>query len=186
MLRTCFIVKPGGTEIRDKRDCYTKYGNNCSKFTPDCSDNKNGWELGQFRHMCRGFWEFSVTLLMSEPAQWANDDDASGFERRRGLRVRQQRPVKIFDSRTNRYFGGQTEDISATGLRIELPSYAPVRQGETLNIHVGLSSRGESLANRRQMIPVRIVWVDRGRAEGATMEAGVEFLASISAHLDAA
>jgi c-di-GMP-binding flagellar brake protein YcgR len=125
---------------------------------------------------------------MSEPAQWSNeDDDANGFERRRGLRVRQQRPVKIFDSRTNRYFGGQTEDISATGLRIELPAYAPVRQGETLNIHVGLSSSGESLANRRQMIPVRIVWVDRGGADqGGKMEAGVEFLASISARLDAA
>jgi len=125
-----------------------------------------------------------MTLLMTKPARAAHDDDAKGYERRRGLRVRQQRPVKVYESTTARYFGGRTEDVSSTGLRLELPAYAPLREGETLNVHVGLSSRGESLANRRQMIPARVVWVSR--APGGTMEAGVEFLASIAAHLDAA
>ncbi len=127
-----------------------------------------------------------MTLLMQEPADTLNDDDDASHERRRGLRVRQKRPVKVYESTTARYFGGQTEDISTTGLRIELPAYAPLREGETLNIHVGLSNRGESLANRRQMIPARVVWVSRSPEKGATMEAGVEFLASIAAHLDAA
>lgn len=115
----------------------------------------------------------------------ANADTIS--ERRRGLRVRQNRPVKIFEPLGSRYFGGQTGDISATGLRIELPACATVRPGETLSIHVGLSHRGETLANRRQMIPVRVVWVNRDPGgKGATLEAGVEFLANIAARRDAA
>lgn len=110
-------------------------------------------------------------------------------ERRRGLRIRQQRPVKIFEPIGARYFGGQTEDISATGLRIELPAYATVREGETLSIHVGLSHKGQTLANRRQMIPARVVWVRRSGSRGnrpGTIEAGVEFVTSIAARLDAA
>lgn len=125
-----------------------------------------------------------MTLLMPQTDRYEEQDDAC--ERRRGLRVRQQRPVKIFESMTGRYFGGQTEDISSTGLRLELPAYAPIREGETLNIHVGLSKNGGSLANRRQMIPARVVWVSRTLEGGAKVEAGVEFLASIAAHLDAA
>ena len=115
----------------------------------------------------------------------ANADTIS--ERRRGLRVRQNRPVKVFEPLGSRYFGGQTGDISSTGLRIELPAYAAVRPGETLSIHVGLSHRGETLANRRQMIPVRVVWVNRDHT-GASgkLEAGVEFLANIAARRDAA
>lgn len=131
-------------------------------------------------------------LLISQPYdQTVLDDDASlagdGTERRRGLRIREQRPVKIFAGAAAKYFGGQTEDISATGLRIELPSYAPVQPGDTLSIHVGLNGKGQTLANRRQMIPARVVWVNRGdhRIAG-TLEAGIEFLASIAAHLDAA
>ena len=112
-----------------------------------------------------------MTLLLSESMELANDDvmsdetsDAS-FERRRGLRVRQQRPVKVYETTTARYFGGRTEDVSTTGLRIELPAFAPIREGETLNIHVGLSNTGESLANRRQMIPARVVWINRRLSE---------------------
>ena len=110
-------------------------------------------------------------------------------ERRRGLRIRQHRPVKIFEPTGSRFFGGQTEDISSTGLRIELPAFATVREGDTISVHVGLSSKGQSLANRRQMIPARVVWVRRSgfRTERpGTIEAGVEFASSIAAHLDAA
>ena len=88
-------------------------------------------------------------------------------ERRRGLRIRQHRPVKVFEPLGARYFGGQTDDISATGLRVELPAFATVREGETLSIHVGLSRKGESLANRRQMLPARVV---RPPWDGATSE----------------
>lgn len=105
-------------------------------------------------------------------------------ERRRGLRISQERPIKLYEPWSTRYIGGQTHDISATGLRIELPISSPIKPGKLVSIHVGLSSHGESLANRRQMIPARVVWVERGA--GTRLTAGVEFIASIAAHLDAA
>ena len=108
-------------------------------------------------------------------------------ERRRGLRIRQERPVKVFDAAASRYFGGQTRDISAAGLRIELPVFAPVRAGDVLAVHVGSNQRGQALANRRQMMPVRVVWVSRhDRGTPGRLEAGVEFLTGFAAHLDAA
>lgn len=129
-------------------------------------------------------------LLISEPMQDAGEEielTGDGIERRRGLRIRQKRPVKIFDSAAAKYFGGCTEDISATGLRVELPSYAPIEPGDTLNVHVGLNRLGESLANRRQMIPARVIWVNRqDKRIAGRLEVGIEFLSSIAARLDAA
>ena len=108
-------------------------------------------------------------------------------ERRRGLRIRQARPIKVYDAAAARYFGGQTEDISATGLRVELPLSATVRPGRLVNIHVGLSAQGEALANRRQMMSARVVWISRDPRLGqGKLTAGIEFLPSIAAHLDAA
>jgi hypothetical protein len=113
-------------------------------------------------------------------------DEHRQYERRRGLRVRQVRPVKVFEPSAARYYGGQTQDVSTTGLRIELPVAAPIRPGKVLTIHVGLSAAGTTLANRRQMIPARVVWVDRNQKTRGKLTAGLEFLASIAAHLDAA
>jgi hypothetical protein len=112
--------------------------------------------------------------------------EAGSSERRRGLRISQHRPVKVFESMSARYIGGQTEDISATGLRIELPASSPVVPGTILSIHVGLNATGESLANRRQMIPARVVWTVRRGMRDAKLIAGVEFMTNIAAHLDAA
>ena len=108
-------------------------------------------------------------------------------ERRRGLRVAQARPVKVLDAIGGRTLVGETVDVSATGLRVQLPAEAGLRVGEVLGIHVGLSRIGERLANRRQMIPVRIVWVGKpdSRRRG-TVQAGVEFATGIGAQLDAA
>jgi PilZ domain len=110
-----------------------------------------------------------------------------GAERRRGLRVRQRRPIKIFEPTLHRYFGGETQDLSATGLRIELPISARVAEGHLINVHVGLSDRGEALANRRQMIPARIVWANQpADATSGRIMVGLEFVSSVAAHLDAA
>src|SRR5918999_88672 len=106
------------------------------------------------------------------------DARADASERRRGLRIRQRRPVKVFEPAARRYHGGRTEDISATGLRIELPLWACVQPGEEIAIHVGLNRKGESLAHRRQMITARVVWVNRTSGKRPRLEAGVEFLAS--------
>jgi hypothetical protein len=111
----------------------------------------------------------------------------SGAERRRGLRIQQNRPIKVFEHTASRYFGGQTQDVSSTGLRLELPRSMPVRPGKLVSIHVGLDSAGQPLANRRSMIPARVVWVDRPvQRDARTQAVGVEFMVSISAQLDAA
>lgn len=130
-------------------------------------------------------------MLLFTPDTNGNDDDdgrdgrSLTLERRRGLRIRQNRPIKVFEPTLSRYFGGQTEDISATGLRIELPMSTPIREGKILNVHVGLNAAGQTLANRRQMLPARVVWIDR-TSNRTKMLAGIEFLASVAAHVDAA
>ena len=106
-------------------------------------------------------------------------------ERRRGLRIRQARPIRVYEPGGARYFGGQTEDISATGLRIELPASTNVHPGKVISVHVGLNREGSILPNRRQMMPARVVWVDRSFSREFAI-IGVEFLSSIAAHLDAA
>jgi hypothetical protein len=132
------------------------------------------------------FEEGSVAMLLLTESMHDEAGLESDVERRRGLRIRQNRPVKVYEPTTSRYFGGQTENISATGLRIELPAYVPVRIGEVLSIHVGVNAGGQTLANRRQMVPARVVWVNRSNRLNSKIEVGVEFLASIAAHLDAA
>ncbi len=127
-----------------------------------------------------------MMTLMRELAVCENET-SSDLERRRGLRINQTRPIKVFEPTSSRYYGGQTEDISSTGLRIELPRSVALTPGKVLNVHVGLSSSGEALANRRQMMPARVVWVRRqNNGTSAKLTAGLEFLANITAHLDAA
>ncbi|MCS7034626.1 MAG: PilZ domain-containing protein [Phycisphaerae bacterium] len=102
-----------------------------------------------------------------------------GAERRRGLRIRQNRPVKVFDPASARYVGGQTQDVSASGLRLKLPMSSPILPGRLVHVHVGISDGPEGLAQRRGMIPARVVWIDR--SEGASMTAGVELVTRAAA-----
>ena len=66
-----------------------------------------------------------LTISPTIPQEDADVD--AGIERRRGLRIRQARPIKVFEPTSSRYFGGQTQDVSSTGLRLELPSSMAVR-----------------------------------------------------------
>src|ERR1700679_1659721 len=107
-------------------------------------------------------------------------------ERRRGLRVNQHRPVKIYDATADRYIAGQTSDVSSSGLRIELPAWAFVAEGKTLAVCIG-SMSGSPLISRHSMISARVVWVGPRRLTGrAVVTVGIEFLASASAHRAAA
>ena len=145
-----------------------------------------------------------MTMLMEQPTAWTRTTTAvvtaaeppvtfgrmrlasDSAERRRGLRVRQARPVKLLDAVAGRTVAGQTMDVSVTGMRVELPAGAGLRVGEVLGVHVGLSRIGERLANRRQMVPVRVVWLDRDGGRDGFMVAGVEFATGIAAQRDAA
>ena len=124
-----------------------------------------------------------MMLLVNEQHQTEQGEE-NGIERRRGLRIAQQRPVKVLEPSIGRYYPGQTQDVSSTGLRLELPASAMVRPGKVINIHVGVGATGSALANRRQMMPARVVWVDR--SQPGKLAAGIEFVATTSAHLDAA
>ncbi len=106
-------------------------------------------------------------------------------DRRRGMRVRQARPVKVHHAAAGRYLPGRTLDVSATGLKVELPASAAVSPGTLVNIHVGLSDQGSSLANRRTMMPARVVWVER-IPSGRAARVGLEFVTSLDARRDAA
>jgi hypothetical protein len=107
-------------------------------------------------------------------------------ERRRGLRIMQHRPVKIFDAAADRFIAGRTADISSSGLRIELPAWAPIVEGKTLSVHVGAAT-GSPLVQRHSMVSARVVWVGPRRLDGQSrVTVGIEFLASASAHLRAA
>jgi hypothetical protein len=108
--------------------------------------------------------------------------EPDGSERRRGLRLRQDRPIKVYDTTTCRFIGGKTEDVSVTGLRIVLPKGSALQPGSMLTVHVGLDEGGHPLANRRDMMPARVVWVDRqSDPQGKALAAGIEWTASISA-----
>src|SRR5580698_5230657 len=123
-----------------------------------------------------------VTSLDADAAQGSPFDSESfkltepdGSERRRGLRIRQLRPIKLYDPRGCRFIGGTTEDVSVTGLRIVLPRSAPLGEGSQVIVHVGLDEGGHPLANRRDMMPARVVWVDRAVQPGVGITAGIEW-----------
>ena len=108
-------------------------------------------------------------------------------ERRRGLRIRQQRPVKLFEPSAARYYGGRTEDISAGGLRVELPASTPLMAGKLVNVHIGLRDEDVGFASRRAMLPARVIWIDRGsKAASGRLLAGVQLIARAAAAMDAA
>ena len=114
-------------------------------------------------------------------------DPASWADRRRGLRVNQIRPVKVYEPTACRYLAGRTEDVSVTGMRIRMPRSAPLLPGTILAVHVGLDGAGQPLVNRREMMPARVVWVDReSDPDGPSLHAGIEWVANIAAALDAA
>src|ERR1700728_3619434 len=58
-----------------------------------------------------------LTLTQSNPLAMPEAGADSGIERRRGLRIQQNRPIKVYEHTASRYFGGQTQDVSSTGLR---------------------------------------------------------------------
>ena len=101
-------------------------------------------------------------------------------ERRRGLRIKQQRPVKVYEPRTSRYYPGQTADISASGLRVSLPLSTPIIAGHTLSLHVASNC---SFASRNQMVEAKVIWMQR---KGSQLMAGLQLLASAAALVRAA
>ena len=108
-----------------------------------------------------------MTLLNGRPSP-----PEDNLERRRGLRIKQQRAVKVYEPRTCRYYPGQTADISAGGLRLSLPLSAPIIAGNILSLHIAANC---SFAARRQMVEAKVVWMRRDERE---LLAGLELLSA--------
>ncbi len=102
----------------------------------------------------------------------------NGHDRRRGLRIGQLRPVKVYIPSAGRYIAGRTRDVSAAGLQLELPRGTPLQSGRLLSVYLGSDHDGGTLAHREQMMPARVVWV-RSDGQMPTM-AGVELLAAVA------
>ncbi len=108
-------------------------------------------------------------------------------ERRRGLRIRQCRPIKVYEPRTARYFPGRTADISATGLRVKLPLSVPLIPGSILSLHIGTDKAGNTLAPRCHMTDARVIWTRRDSASPlGQLLAGLELLSTAAIQVEAA
>ncbi len=107
-------------------------------------------------------------------------------ERRRGFRIPQDRPVKVYEPAVGRYYGGKTHDLSGTGLRIELPVSTPLVTGRIVNLHLGNYEPGETLVADRDMVPALVVWIDRNELVRGKLLAGVKFLKRAALAMDAA
>ena len=107
-----------------------------------------------------------------------SESDSFRLDRRRGRRVVQNRPLKIYEPFASRFFAGRTHDVSSTGMCIEFAKWAALSPGRVINVHAGVATGGQPLANRRSMIPARVVWV---REHDNTLLAGIEFLSGIHA-----
>jgi PilZ domain len=118
--------------------------------------------------------------MLTLATKTAPENSPTAAERRRGLRIRQCRPVKIYEPRTSRYFPGRTADISATGLRLSLPLSVPIIPGSTVSLHIGMDKPGDALATRRHMLDARIIWTRRDQSDGQLI-AGLELLTSAAA-----
>ena len=128
--------------------------------------------------------ELADETTTKRPARSRLDEslDSLFLERRRATRVAQERPVKIYEPYASRFFGGQTIDVSGTGMKLAFPAWAHLNVGRVINVHVGLAAGlGQPLANRRSMIPARIVWIRHADETADQMVVGVEFLTGVSA-----
>ncbi len=108
-------------------------------------------------------------------------DESLHLERRKAPRVEQDRPIKVYEPSASRFFGGCTRDVSSTGLQVEFPSFVQLRPGRLINVHIGIHEGGQPLANRRSMIPARVVWMRTSEEANQNVIVGLEFLSYISA-----
>lgn len=124
-----------------------------------------------------------MVLVQSDCSLDLDRSESIFLERRRAVRVVQERPVKVYEPYASRFFGGCTIDISSTGMKLSFPAWAQLNIGRVINVHVGLAAGGQPLANRRSMIPARVVWIRANESTSPNdgLIVGIEFLTGITA-----
>jgi len=105
-------------------------------------------------------------------------NDSLAFERRRGGgRVRIARPVRVVEPHGGRHLAGRSRDVSASGMRVELPFTNAVEAGDTVSVHVGTLAGAGPLRGHRSTLEARVVWVRRDtRMLRPLVTAGLEFV----------
>ena len=99
------------------------------------------------------------------------------IEQRREVRTRLCWPVSLWLPEANRFFNGQSSNISKTGVFIKLPITTPVRSGNTVEINF---PRTTALAERKgqfaRIKTGKVVRVERESIlKGANIGVAIQF-----------
>jgi len=77
-------------------------------------------------------------------------------DRRRHPRLQVERPCKIYDPQSDKYFAGNTRDLSESGLLIDVPRVLELKPGD--RVHVGVAmKRRQGLLLAKEMIEAIVV-----------------------------
>jgi hypothetical protein len=98
-------------------------------------------------------------------------------EQRRDVRTSLSWPVSVWVPKANRFFNGQSANISKGGVFVTLPMTAPVGPGSVVEINF---PRTSTLARQKgqyaRIKPGKVVRVDReGSADEASIGVGIVF-----------
>lgn len=130
--------------------------------------------------------------MMIAAADWDVDEaigltDRMVIERRSATRVRISRPVKVINLSVGRHAAGRSRDVSATGMKIEIPVTNSIREGDTIHVDVGTLAGIGPLVGRPHLIPARVVWIEREhKLLRPMLTAGVEFALELDAMINVA
>lgn len=108
-------------------------------------------------------------------------EDTLHLDRRRAPRIVQQRPVRVYEPSASRFFGGKTLNVSSTGLQVEFPPFVQLSPGRLVHVHIGIEEGGRPLANRRAMVPARVIWSKQVTEGRECVLVGLEFLSFATA-----
>jgi c-di-GMP-binding flagellar brake protein YcgR len=128
----------------------------------------------------------------SDAALLDGDAYAEGYEpmfleRRRGVRVKLARPVRVHEPTTGKHLAARTRDISAVGMRLEMPLTNAIQPGEHLTLTLGTLAGVGLVKSTKSTITARVIWVKRdGRMVRPMLTAGVEFCSDSDAQVNVA
>jgi c-di-GMP-binding flagellar brake protein YcgR len=109
------------------------------------------------------------------------------LERRRGVRVKLARPVRVHEPTTGKHLAARTRDISASGMKLEMPLTQAIQPGEHLTLTLGTLAGAGIVKSTKPTITARVVWVKRdGRMVRPMLTAGVEFCSDSDAQVNVA
>lgn len=116
-----------------------------------------------------------------------SDTDTLVLERRRSNRIRLVRPITLVDALHGRHVSGKTRDVSACGLRVEVPAALNVRPGDSITVDVSSLAGTGLLDNRRNTVAARVVWTRRqNKLVRPMLTVGLEFITELDAQLNVA